>query len=389
MKNYYYLCNLLTDNKNKQNNYTNKMKVNKLFLLIITMTVGVAVTSCVDIPQMKQTSFETLTVKKGLTQVEQTHSATIIGKTNVKITPMVSGILTAIKVQPGQIVKKGQLLFVIDQRQAQIEISNAKANLQAAEAQMNTAKLEMESNANLFQKGIVSDYMYKTAQDAYNRSVAAVAQAKAAVSAAKLSLDYCNVTSPVSGIVGAVPVELGQMVSAGVELTTISENSDVRARYSVSENDLLAIADSTSATSLKEYIATSPQVKLRLKDGSEYPYPGRLSSITGVMDARTGTLTIEAVFPNPQGSLTSGLQGTVVVPQQLNDVIVVPNTAVVRIQDKTLVYRVGADSCAVGTVVTAREINGKEFVVTDGLKPGDIIVAKGASNVQDKQRVLF
>lgn len=365
------------------------MKVKFFSVFAVVVTAVLSLTSCVDVPKQTQTSYETLTVKRGDAEIEQTHSATIIGKTNVRITPMVSGTLTAIKVQPGQIVKKGQLLFVIDQRQAQIEIANAKANLQAAEAQMNTAKLEMESNGNLFQKGIVSDYMYKTAQDAYNRAVAAVAQAKAAVSAAKLNLDYCNVTSPVSGIVGAVPVELGQMVSAGVELTTISENSDVRARYSVSESDLLAIADSTDAKSLKEYIAKSPDVKLRLKDGSEYPYPGRLSNITGVLDARTGTMTLEAVFPNPTGGLTSGLQGTVVVPQRLHDVIIVPNTAVVRIQDKTLVYKVGADSCAVSTIVTAQEINGKEFVITDGLKPGDVVVAKGASNVQDKQKVLF
>ena len=127
-----------------------------------------------------------------------------------------------------------------------------------------------------------------------------------------------------------------------------------------------------------------------MKNGTEYPHKGRISSLTGVVDAATGSLACKATFPNPDGHLYSGIQGTVVLPINRKDVMVIPQAAVVRLQDKSLVYKVKADSTATAvTVVTTDAGNGKVFIVTEGLNVGDRIVTVGANNLQEGQKVLF
>ena len=114
------------------------------------------------------------------------------------------------------------------------------------------------------------------------------------------------------------------------------------------------------------------------------------SGMTGVVNATTGSLTCKATFPNPEGHLYSGIQGTVVLPYSRNDVMVIPQTAVVRLQDKSLVYKVKADSTATAVDVTTADTgNGKDFIITSGLNVGDKIVTIGANNVTEGQKVLF
>jgi len=137
-------------------------------------------------------------------------------------------------------------------------------------------------------------------------------------------------------------------------------------------------------------MAALPDVTFVMKNGTEYPHKGRVTSLTGVVDAATGSLGAKASFPNPDGHLFSGIQGTVVLPFAEKDVMVIPQTAVVKLQDKQLVYKVNADSTATAiTVTTADTGNGKDFIVTSGLNVGDKIVTIGANNVQEGQQVLF
>ena len=139
-----------------------------------------------------------------------------------------------------------------------------------------------------------------------------------------------------------------------------------------------------------KYMAELPDVTFVMKNGTEYPHKGRVTSLTGVVDAATGSLGAKASFPNPDGHLFSGIQGTVVLPFAEKDVMVIPQTAVVKLQDKQLVYKVKADSTATAvTVTTADTGNGKDFIVTSGLNVGDKIVTIGANNVTEGQQVLF
>jgi membrane fusion protein (multidrug efflux system) len=368
-----------------------KKKSAMTWAVAVATLVG-GLTSCgLDIPKEVPSSFETMTVAKTNIEVPLKFSAKLKGQADVTITPQVSGQLMKIFVNEGQQVKKGQTLFVIDSRNARLELEAAQANLQAALAQENSAKLEYESNKNLFEKNIVSRYMLDNSQNTYRQAQASVAQARASVSRAKVNLGFCTIVAPVTGVIGEIPVRTGDQVSPATHLTILSGNTTMDAEFSVTE---ALIEASVSAGLTQEdkakHMAELPEVTFVMKNGTEYPHKGRINSLTGVVDAATGSLGAKASFPNPDGHLFSGIQGTVVLPFAQNDVIVIPQTAVVKLQDKQQVYKVKADSTATAvTVTTADTGNGKDVIVTSGLNVGDKIVTIGANNVQEGQQVLF
>ncbi len=360
-----------------------------------TMVLGAVVSmlaACgLDMPQETKTSFETMTVKKSDIEVPIKYSAKMKGQTDVIITPQVSGQLIQICVKEGEQVKQGQTLFIIDQRNAQLELEAAQANLQAALAAENSAKLEYNSNKNLYEKKIVSRYMLDNSENSYKQAQASVAQAHASVNRAKVNLGFCTIKASVSGIIGEIPVRPGVQVSPGLQLTLLSGNSNMVAAFSIPESIIEEVVQEDVSSKDKEmFLKNLPDVSFIMKNGTEYPLKGRITSMTGVVNASTGTLTCKAKFPNPNGHLYSGIQGTIVLPWAAENVIVIPQTAVVRLQDKTLVYKVKDDNTATAATVVIYDIgNGKDFVVTSGLNVGDKIVTVGANNIQEGQQVIF
>ena len=359
-----------------------------------TWMLGAAIglASCgLDMPKETNSSFETMTVKKSDIELPYKFSARMKGQNDVTVTPQVSGQLMKICVTEGQQVKKGQTLFIIDSRNAQLELEAAKANLQAALAQENSAKLEYESNKNLFDKKIVSSYMLNNSENSYKQAQAAVAQAQSAVNRAKVNLGFCTITASVSGIIGEIPVRTGDQVSPLTQLTMLSGNTTMYAEFSVTEAIVEAmVQEGMKATDVEKYIASLPAATFIMKNGTEYPHKGRVISLTGVVNAATGSLTSKVSFPNPDGHLYSGIQGTIVMPFAEKDVIVIPQSAVVRLQDKSQVFKVKADSTATAIDVTIQDTgNGQDFIITSGLNVGDQIVATGANNVTEGQKVLF
>ena len=367
------------------------MKVKGQYLAWMLLA-AVGLTACgLDMPKETKSSFETMTVKKSDIELPYKFSAKMKGQNDVTVTPQVSGQLMKICVTEGQQVKKGQTLFIIDSRNAQLELEAAQANLQAALAQENSAKLEYESNKNLFEKKIVSSYMLSNSENSYKQAQASVAQARSAVNRAKVNLGFCTITATVSGIIGEIPVRTGDQVSPMTQLTMLSGNTTMYAEFSVTESIVEAmVKEGMKANDVEKYIANLPPATFVMKNGTEYPHKGRVVSLTGVVDAETGSLTSKVSFPNPDGHLYSGIQGTIVMPFAEKSVIVVPQYAVVRLQDKAQVYKVKADSTATAIEVTTEDTgNGKDFIVTSGLKEGDQIVTTGANNVTEGQKVLF
>ena len=372
----------------------------------VLLLIAVSMATCgVDIPKETQSSFETMTIQKTNLEVPVKFSAKMKGQADVTIMPQVSGQLMKIYVTEGQQVSKGQTLFAIDSRNAQHELESARANLQAANAnlqaamsQANSAKLEYESNKNLYDKQIVSNYMlesslnsYKQAQATVSQAKASVSQAQAAVNRAKVNLGFCTIKSPVAGVIGEITVYAGDQVSPMTQLTVVSGNRQMEAEFSVPES----LVEEMASTGLTQedkarHLAELPDVTFIMKNGTEYQHKGRITTLTGMVNASTGTLACKATFPNPEGHLFSGIQGTVVITYSQHDVMVVPQNAVVRLQDKSLVYKVKADSTATAVTVTTADVgNGKDLVVLEGLNVGDRIVTVGANNLQEGQRVLF
>jgi len=366
------------------------MKTNPLrWLCMIGMAVGM--TACgLDMPKVVQSSYETLTIEKKNIVMPVRFSAKLKGLADVTISPQVNGQLMSIAVSEGQQVRKGQTLFVIDSRNAQLDLEAAEANLQAALASENSAKLEYESNKNLFEKKIVSSYMLNNSENSYKQAQAAVSQARASVSRAKVNLGFCTITAPLDGVIGEIPVRAGIQVSPGTQLTIVSGNQQMNAEFSVSESLLEEAVASGYTGNVEDAIKQFPDVTFLMKGGTEYPHKGRITSITGVVNATTGSVACKATFPNPEGQLYSGIQGTVVLPVAVSDVMVIPQNAVVRLQDRSLVYKVQPDSTATAvTITTESAMSGQDIIVTSGLNVGDKIVTIGANNVQEGQRVLF
>ena len=354
-------------------------------------TIAGLVACNIDMPKETQSSFETMIIKKSDIEMPYRFSARMKGQNDVTVTPQVSGQLMKICVTEGQQVKKGQALFIIDSRNAQLELEAAQANLQAALAQENSAKLEFESNKNLFDKKIVSSYMLNNSENAYKQAHAAVAQAQAAVNRAKVNLGFCTITATVSGIIGEIPVRIGDQVSPMTQLTMLSGNTTMYAEFSVTESIVESmVQEGMNASDVEKYINQLPDATFIMKNGTEYPHKGRVVSLTGVVNASTGSLTSKVSFPNPDGHLYSGIQGTVVMNFAEKGVIVIPQYSVVRLQDKAQVYKVQADSTATAVDVTMEDAgNGQDFIITSGLNPGDRIVTTGANNVAEGQKVLF
>ncbi len=402
--------------------------------LSVLLLLALCVWSCkIDMPEETETSFETMIVKKSSIETPIKFSAKMKGQADVTISPQVSGQLMKICVTEGQQVSAGQTLFVIDSRNAQHELQaaqasvqsaqanvqsaqaglqSAQANLQSAQAKANSAKLEYESNKNLFEKKIVSNYTLENSLNTYKQAQAAVGQAKAAVdqaratvsqakasvtqaqtgvSSSRVNLGLCTITSPVSGIVGEINVRAGDQVNPMTQLTIVSGNRQMEAWFSVPESIIEAgVSEGSNASENSKYIASLPDVTFIMKNGTKYPHKGRVSSVTGVVDAATGSLSCKATFANPEGLLYSGIQGTVMLPFSQTNVMVIPQAAVVRLQDKALVYKVKADSTATAITVSIDDTgNGKDFIVTSGLNVGDRIVTVGANNLEEGQKVLF
>ena len=348
--------------------------------------------SCgLDMPKEKNTSFQTLTVKKQDITVPVKYSAKLKGRTDVLISPQVNGQLTQIAVTEGQQVAKGTVLFVIDPRNAQLDLEAAEASLEAALAAESSAKQEYDTNKNLYEKNIVGLPRLIDSENSLKHARASVKQARANANRARVNLSFCTLTAPVAGVIGEIPVRTGEQVSPGMLLTIVSGNANMDAEFSVTEALVEQMVQyGMSKADVEKYIASLPEVTFVMKDGTEYPHKGRITSVTGVVNASTGSLSCKASFPNPDGRLYSGVQGTVVLPYSEKDVIVIPQNAVVRLQDKSLVYKVKADSTATAVDVIVEDVgNGKDCIVTSGLNVGDQIVTTGANNVKEGQQVLF
>ena len=332
-------------------------------------------------------SYATMKVEATDKDLSTSYSATIRGRQDIDIYPQVSGTIEKLCVTEGQKVRRGQLLFIIDQVPYKAALKTAVANVEAARAALATAALTYNSNKELYAQKVVSEFSLKTAENAYLTAKAQLSQAEAQEISARNNLSYTEVKSPSDGVVGALPYRVGALVSASLPqpLTTVSDNSDMYVYFSMTENQLLALTRQYG--SMDEALKNMPQAELRLNDNSVYDKKGTIESISGVIDRQTGTVVARVVFPNESRLLHSGASGTVVVPTTYKNCIVIPQEATVQLQDKTVVYKV-VDGKAVSALITVAGINdGREYVVLDGLEVGDEIVSTGAGLLREGTQV--
>ena len=325
--------------------------------------------------------YAVLTVTTTDREIPTNYSARIEGRQDIDIYPQVSGTIWQLCVTEGQRVSKGQTLFIIDQVPYKAALQTAEANVAAAEAGVATAQLTYDSKKELFARNVVSQFDLSTAENSLLTAKAQLAQAEAQQVNAANNLSYTVVKAPSDGVVGTLPYRVGALVSASMPkpLTTVSDNSTVYVYFSMSEKQLLELTRRYG--SIAGTLKNMPDVQLRLNDGSMYDQTGRVESISGVIE--TGVVNLRAAFPNPNGLLHSGGAGDIVMPIVHKDCIAIPMAATFELQDKVLVYKV-IDGKAVSAQIKVSKINnGKEYIVTEGLKPGEVIIAEGAGLVRE------
>ena len=353
----------------------------------IAATAILALTSCSGSNQQQDQAYapevEVITAGLGHAERELSFPATVKGKTDIDIRPQVTGLITKVHVDEGQKVSKGQVLFSIDPVQYQAAVDQAYANLTSAQTNVNKAKMTLENKKRLYSKNIISEYEMQLAESDYKAAQAALENAQASLVSAQKNLAYTSVTSPSDGVVGRIPMREGSLASpSNMEpLTTVSDISQAYVYFSLTEKDLLEITKNGKMT-VNESLNYAPPVGLRLADGSVYPLKGKVSTVSGVIDNNTGAASVRAVFDNPYGILRSGSSGNVIIPDERDSVIVIPQVATFDLQDLKMVYVLN-DSCIAKSrrVEVVPLTDGKNCVVIKGLTPGERVVVEGVNVV--------
>ena len=343
--------------------------------------------SCKEAPKKQQTSreriYKTMTVEAADRTLTTGYAATISGCQTVEIRPQVSGMITDILINEGDFVSKGQVLFVIDQTPYKAAYEIAQANVKSAEAGLSTAQLILDSNKELFEQGVVSEFDLMTSRNDLVDAEARLALARAEEINATNNLSYTEVRSPLDGVASMIPYRVGALVSSSITtpLVTVSDDSEVYAYFSMAENTMLDLIQAYG--SLKEAIREMPEVELLMSNGKKYPKKGRIDAVSGTISATTGAVSLRATFPNKSRLLRDGGSGKVVIPTILNNSIVIPQSATYELQEKIFVYKV-IDGKAVSAAITVLpQNNGVEYIVESGLSVGDVIIAEGAGLVRE------
>lgn len=333
--------------------------------------------------------YPTMTVSTGDVHVEERYPATLRGKLDVEIRPQISGQIVRLAVDEGAHVKRGQTLFVIDREQFQEQVNAAEAAVRVALSNVNTARLTAENNRLLADKKVIGSYAMQTSDNALATAEAQLSQSRAQLASAKKNLSFTNITSPTDGIVGQIPFRVGSLVSPQMvqPLTTVSDISEMYAYISLTERELVRI--SSDGSSPEEALKRLPPVTLELINGSTYPEKGTISTVSGVIDQRTGSVSVRVLFPNPQGILLSGSTGTVIVPTVIKEGITVPQSAIYHIQERSFVYKVDENNLVHSSEVSITDANdGKNYIISSGLEAGETIVTDGLITLKDEMKIV-
>lgn len=334
-----------------------------------------------------QAIYETSIVKPESRTLESFYPTTIQGRQDVDVFAQITGKIVKVCVTEGQTVKKGQTLFMIDPVPFRTAYNTAKANVNEARARLATAQMNYHANKQLYNKQIIGSVEYRTTQNALAQAQAVLEQRLAELQNAGNNLTYTKVVSPSDGVVGTLPYHAGTLVSASMlqPLTRVSDNQEVWAFFTMNETQFLSLIEQYD--SKEKALAAMPDVTLQLSNGKKYPVPGRITNISGLIDPTTGSVTLKAVFRNSRGLLYSGFTGNVCIPSINKRSMVVPQSATYEMQDKRFIYKVVGGKAIATPIIVLPISNGKEFIVTSGLKPGDMIVSGGIANIKDGMEI--
>lgn len=348
--------------------------------LVISISIITLFWSCGDKEQAPQgpqgpMPFQVTTIPQKTVTGFTTYPTSIEGVNNSEVRAKITGYITEVLVDEGQRVRKGQTLFRLETQTLTQDAAGAKANIHAAQVEVDKLKPLVEKN-------IISEVQLETAK-------AKLIQAQSTYNSIGANIDYANIKSPVDGFVGSVRLRKGTLVSPSSPepLTTVSDISAVYAYFSMNEREYLDFIQNAEGNDIQEKIKNFPKVTLILANGSIYDKEGTIETINSQVDASTGSVSFRAVFDNSARVLTNGNSGKIRVPKVYQDAVVVPIQATYEQQGSYYVYKLGEDDMAISTRINVIGEVDHYYVLSDGVRSGDKIVASGVSKLRGNSKI--
>jgi membrane fusion protein (multidrug efflux system) len=297
------------------------------------------------------------------------------GDVTADIRPRVEGYLLRRVYTEGGFVKQGELLFEIDPRQLEAQLRQAEANLEQAKASLDKAQRDVVRDEPLAAQRAISQQELDNARSSMKGAAATVGALQAAVEQTRLNLSWTKVTSPIDGIAGIAPQQVGDLVGPQTVLTTVSKVDPIRVLYQLSEQEYVQL--------LRDPEMRNSELTLLLADGELFPRKGRVLLTGREVDVKTGTIAAIGIFPNPGNMLRPGQYAKVrAIVKVRKGALLVPQRAVAEMQGAFNVGVVGPGNVAEIRKVKPAERTGSLWIIEEGLKPGEVVIVEGFSKVK-------
>lgn len=318
------------------------------------------------------------------TNLYREYVADIQAVQNVELRARVQGFLERIYVDEGQVVKKGQVLFKINDEEYRAELAKTNANLESAIAEAKASELEVDRVKVMVEKKVISNTELSVAEAKQKAVIARIEEARWAKINAELKLSYTSIRAPFNGIIDRIPFKVGSLIDHGTLMTTVSDISQVFVYFNVSEGEYLEYVKAT----VLETDGRNKLVNLLLADGTTYSFEGSVETMGGEFQASTGSISFRARFPNPHSLLKHGASGKIRLANKLNDAIMIPQKAVFEIQDKNFVYVVDSlNQVRLRNFIPKARLS-QYYIVESGLQSGDQIVFEGIQDIRDGMHII-
>jgi membrane fusion protein (multidrug efflux system) len=306
------------------------------------------------------------------------------GFVNAKILPKISGYLLKQDYRDGSHVNANQLLFEIDDRPYRASLGQALGNLAQVQAQLKQNQQDLAKYTALYKAQVISKQQFQTSTQTTRATAAQVQAAQAAVESAKLNLGWTKVYSPIDGVSAIAQAQVGDLVSNTTLLTTVSQLNPIKVSFPISEKDYLRFADRINARENGTPKDSGVRFELILDNGRVYSQPGRFYAANRQVDAQTGTIQIQATFPNAEDLLRPGMYAKIRAQTGVrHDALLVPQSAIFEIQGQYEIAIVGDDNRVALRSVTPGKKVGALSLVDAGVKAGELVVVEGVQKMKD------
>ena len=318
------------------------------------------------------------------------YPANITGKVDNDVRAKIQGYITKVLVDEGQYVQRGQPLFTLETNVSTEMVFAAKAAIDAAKASVDAAKIEVNRLAPLVQKGIIGDVQLSTARAKLLQAQAQHKQAVAQYKSSQATVDYSIIRAPINGVVGKINFREGSLVGPAdaKAITNVSETSELYVYFAMNEKEYLNFLKDSEGATLAEKLRDMPSVELVLANGETYTEKGRVQTVTGQVDASTGTIQFRVLFNNASKLLSNGNSGKIRIPKKYDKSIVIPESATYEQQGFIYAYKVGKNNVVQRTSIKPLTRLNNMIIIEDGLKKGDKIVAEGILTLKPETQII-